>query len=194
VSTLKHALRRSLTAAALAVVTAATCTTPASATPSQGYISGSGTVTDDWYNEGTLSMYNYRTTYAVGLWQRILYAEGAYYPVGGAGSIVTPFQKQWIDCDFGSGTRIATQDLQNRWGLEADGYVGPLTLGRADNNLVLIGDYNTATQLVEYRGRAHTVQFLRVKSNGAYQFRRVASDGVTDGGWNTASYSTPGPC
>jgi hypothetical protein len=50
---------------------------PASANVSEGYVAGAGMVTDDWGDEGALSQNSHARVFANGLWQWVLYAEGA---------------------------------------------------------------------------------------------------------------------
>jgi len=120
---------------------------PAQASVSQGYVAGSGTVTDDWGDEGEMATNAHRYSGATGMWQWVLYADGATESNG------TAFDESDIDCDFGSNTTAATKSWQRSHGLDDDGRAGPNTLSKADNNLV--GLYNN-TQ-VRYVGKAHTV-------------------------------------
>jgi hypothetical protein len=156
--------------------------TPASANVSQGVILGVGDVTNDWGDEGPLSSSNYPDKLAVGLWQLVLWAEQAKEQDGGV------FDASDIDCRFGPNTTYATKNLQKRWGLTQDGIVGPNTFGKADNNLFLSDDYNSAAVLVGYSGEDRVVSFLRTKSNGTYIFPSGSSSG-----WSTASYTSTAP-
>ncbi|HEY9328829.1 MAG TPA: peptidoglycan-binding domain-containing protein [Streptomyces sp.] len=173
-----HTLRRSVTLAATAALAAvALGISPASASVSQGSIQGSGSVTDDWGDEGPLSMTSHPKAYANGLWQWVLYAEGV------SESNDTAYDKSDIDCVFGSNTAYATKRLQARWGLTADGSAGPNTLGRADNKLTLSGSY------VTYHGAAHDVRFIRNVDSHMYVF----PSGSTSG-WTAAAYGAYAPC
>jgi hypothetical protein len=170
---------------AIALATAgvmAMSATPASANVSQGVILGLGEVTDDWGDEGPLSSSSYSNKLAVGLWQTVLWAEQAKEQDG------TVFDGSDVDCRFGPNTTHATKNLQRRWGLTADGIVGPNTFGKADNNLFLSRDYNSAAVLVGYTGEDRVVSFLRNKSKGSYIFPSGSSTG-----WSTASYTSTAP-
>ncbi|MDG4798525.1 peptidoglycan-binding protein [Micromonospora sp. WMMD1082] len=116
---------------------------------SQGYIGGAGVVTDDWGDEGTLSRTSYASSSAVGLWQRVLVADG----------LLTLAQ---VDCEFGPVTESATKSWQQRNNLSADGKVGPLTFGRADDRLSDQGN-----GYVYYRGSNTTLALKRI--DGRYQ-------------------------
>lgn len=103
--------------------------TPASATPSQGYIVGTGDWTDDWWDEGPISTSSYAHSNVAAMWQSILWADG-YLAWSG------------IDCWFGSGTAAATKSWQSAHGLAADGIVGPNTLKKASTWLISTGGSN----------------------------------------------------
>ncbi|MDG4827287.1 peptidoglycan-binding domain-containing protein [Asanoa sp. WMMD1127] len=122
--------RRTLVAAAgvlVLLVAGLTTPSPAHASAAQGVISGAGAVTDDFGDEATLSRTGpYRNSTAVALWQTILAAEGFIDNSG-------------IDCRFGPGTEAGTRSFQRRYGLSADGIVGPNTWSKADNYLRLQG-------------------------------------------------------
>ncbi|MBC7269338.1 MAG: peptidoglycan-binding protein [Streptomyces sp.] len=176
-------VRSGLVALAACVVVGATTlsTTPASANISQGYVFGSGTITDDWGDEGPLwSGSQYRISNAVGLWQYVLWAEGAIEQNG------TAYDYADIDCDFGPNTTYATRRLQSRWGLDADGAVGGQTFSIADNHLR--GD----TGRVTYYGRARAVTFIRT-TGGAYRFENPEA-GVGSNLWETARYDPHATC
>lgn len=113
---------RSAVTAATVVIAVGVVQSPAHASVAQGSVYGSGTVTDDWGDEGPLSTTKNRHNSVVGLWQGVLIADG-YLPASG------------LDCDFGPNTRAATIAWQSDRGLKADGEVGPQSFGRADNNL-----------------------------------------------------------
>lgn len=168
-------------AACAAVGLTALSTSPASASVSQGYIFGSGTVIDDWGDEGPLwAGGTSQTSNAVGLWQYVLWAEGATEQNG------TAYDYADIDCDFGANTTYATKKLQARWGLGADGQVGSKTFSIADNHL------RGSTGKVTYFGQAHAVTFTR-SSGGAYRFENPEA-GVGSNLWETASYSPFATC
>ncbi|GLY47686.1 peptidoglycan-binding domain-containing protein [Lentzea sp. NBRC 102530] len=122
----------------------------AQASVSQGYISGAGTVTDDWGDEGELSRSTFPNSSATGIWQKVLYADG-YLTVND------------IDCRFGQDTEAATRRWQAARSLGDDGRVGPQTFGRADNQLRATSD----PEIFRYDGTARDEYFLRV--NGRYE-------------------------
>ncbi|WP_433605899.1 peptidoglycan-binding domain-containing protein [Dactylosporangium sp. CA-139114] len=105
--------------AAFSVSGLAVSTTPASASASSGYISGSGDWTDDWGDEGLLSTSSYAHSNVAAMWQAILWADGQsdYFAS--------------IDCRFGSKTNAATESWQDFHRLSADGIVGGQTLTTA---------------------------------------------------------------
>ncbi|MGW0560007.1 peptidoglycan-binding domain-containing protein [Streptomyces sp. NPDC003016] len=156
-------------------------TSPASANISQGYVFGTGTITDDWGDEGPLwAGGRYQLSNAVGLWQYVLWAEGAIEQNG------TVYDYSDIDCDFGDNTAYATKRLQARWGLDADGEVGSNTFSIADNHL------RGSTGEVTYFGRARAVTFVRT-SGGAYRFENPEA-GVGSNWWETAKYDPFATC
>ncbi|MBX9397164.1 peptidoglycan-binding protein [Streptomyces sp. TRM72054] len=162
-------------AACTALGLTALSASPASASISQGYIFGSGTITDDWGDEGPLwAGGKYQTSNAVGLWQYVLWAEGATEKDG------TAYDYSDIDCVFGANTTYATKKLQTRWGLKADGIVGSKTFSIADNHL------RGSTGKVYYFGKARAVTFVR-SSGGAYRFENPEA-GVGSNLWETAKY------
>ena len=96
---------------------------------------GAGSPTNDWGEEHLLCRPQDCSTEVssgnvVGVWQAILYVETYLAECGSAG----------VDGVFGTGTKNATKDLQDYWNLTVDGKVGSQSWGRADNNLVEIGD------------------------------------------------------
>jgi hypothetical protein len=136
-------------------------------------VKGSGVVTDDWGDEGTISRYSHAYSGATGMWQAVLWADGAIEQDG------TTFDSGDIDCQFGPNTQAATRNWQSRHGVGVDGEVGPQTFGRADNNLVLSTWYGGDQYAVEYRGSAHTFRMVR---NGVSS----VSPGYEYGYWTTS--------
>ncbi|MFE9657091.1 peptidoglycan-binding protein [Micromonospora sp. NPDC006431] len=142
------------TAVSTALITAAVMlgafggAAPAAASASAGYISGVDAVTDDWGDEGTLSTTSYANSSAAGLWQQVLVADGLMSNLD-------------VDCSFGPKTEAATKTWQSRNGLTADGRVGPLTFGKADNRLTDQGG-----GYVYYHGSNGVSAFKRI--NGQY--------------------------
>ncbi|MFF5011540.1 hypothetical protein ACFY3G_53400 [Streptomyces phaeochromogenes] len=171
--------RTRLAAAVAAVATGALAVSasPASATSSQGYFTGYGSVwTDDWSNEGTLATNSYRYSNATCLWQKILWAEGVRESNG------TVYDEADIDGNFGPNTTYTTKTLQTRWGLDNDGRVGPLTLGKADSNLRYIsGSTSSGTLILWYDGAAHDL-ILHRNSDNTYSFHQ-------EGAWRSAAYN-----
>lgn len=148
---------------ALAASALAVSASPASASAAGGYISGGGTWTDDFGDEGELSSSSYSSSSAVCLWQQILWAEGANESNG------SDFDLSDIDGNFGPNTTYATKKLQATWGLTADGRVGKNTFGRADSKLHYDSGSTADGQYlrVRYDGAAHDLDFLRA-TNGRY--------------------------
>ncbi|MDP9830188.1 peptidoglycan-binding domain-containing protein [Kineosporia succinea] len=144
-------MRRIVVGAAAVALAAGTVglAAPAQASVAQGYIAGAGVVTDDWGDEGTISQNVRSHSNAVFLWQAVLVADGYLSPSDG-------------DCWFGSVTAAATKKWQKDHGLEADGSVGPLTFGKADDRLTLSGS------TITYKGEAGGSLKLGRQSNGYY--------------------------
>ncbi|WP_424849349.1 peptidoglycan-binding domain-containing protein [Streptomyces sp. SAI-129] len=170
--------------AACAAATLALSAWPASAKISDGYVRGYDTYVGDWGDEGTVSTLSYPQNNAVCLWQTILWAEGANESDG------TDFDGTDIDGIFGGNTHGATKRLQVKWGLassydKADGMVGPVTFGRADNQLVFTDGSTARGKTAEfvYNGPVHDFAIER-DPEGKYRFR---AGNVT---WTTASYSS----
>ncbi|KUO21746.1 peptidoglycan-binding domain-containing protein [Streptomyces dysideae] len=177
-------LSRATTAAvgALAAGALAISATPASASPASGYVNGGGAYSNDWSNEGGPtghSLYNggkYKKSNATCLWQKILWAEGVTEQNGSL------YDGDDIDGDFGPNTTYATKKLQKRWGLTADGKVGPKTFGKADAKLRYVSGSTSANRVltVRYAGRSHSFTLKR-NAQGNYSFSQ-------DGGVKLAGY------
>ncbi|NGO75779.1 peptidoglycan-binding protein [Streptomyces sp. YC504] len=166
-----------LAVAALAASALTVSASPASAAASDGWISGAGSVYDDFGDEGTLSTTSYESSNAACLWQQILWAEGVHESDG------TIFDKEDADGHFGANTVHATKQLQKRWGLTADGIVGKNTLGKVDTKREQIGGEWTGRLLhaatnsdalyrteLRYYGKSHTLTFYRTDT-GKYYFQ-----------------------
>ncbi len=129
--------------------------TPASASPSQGVISGVDIPWDDWGDEGLISSTSYATSNVTAMWQQILWADGLL---------------SWsdIDCEFGPITTAATKAWQTKYDVPggADGIVGPKTLNRAA--LHLSGAAGTGS---------------RIYYNGRYNNRSITMTRQDDGRW-----------
>ncbi|MDI5937642.1 MULTISPECIES: peptidoglycan-binding domain-containing protein [Micromonospora] len=145
---------------AAALVGAAAFAAPAEANTSEGYVAGGGVVTDDFGDEGTVSQSSHRYSGATGLWQLILWADGAKESDG------TNYDYADIDCDFGPNTVAATKNWQQRYGLTADGVVGTATFGRADANLSQISDLGDQIE-VRYNGSVNSFTMYRNDSSGS---------------------------
>jgi peptidoglycan hydrolase-like protein with peptidoglycan-binding domain len=144
---------------------------PASAKQSQGFVGGAGVVTDDWGDEGTMSQTRNIHSGATGLWQTVLYADGAKKSDGKA------FGLSDIDGDFGPNTAAATRNWQSRHGVGVDGVVGPQTFGAADGHLRVAGTFNNPDELlVQYVGSVHSYPLGRL--NGVYYYTPPSDDGL----------------
>ncbi len=97
--------------------------TPASAATSDGYVSGSGDWSNDWWDEGPISESSHAHSNAAAMWQAILWADGQLTSSSG------------IDCQFGFNTYYGTRAWQGKFGVPVDGVVGPTTLKKASTAL-----------------------------------------------------------
>ncbi|MEV2198242.1 peptidoglycan-binding domain-containing protein [Streptomyces phaeochromogenes] len=154
-------VRRGAVTAAAVMLAGVGLAPSAQASVSQGGIYGSGVVTDDWGDEGPLSTTSNSHNIVVALWQSILIADG-YLPGGSA------------DCYFGPNTKAATIRWQADRNLGDDGIVGPLTFGRADNNLYWVGSE------IRYNGRDLDLYNMHRTSSGRW---------YADGGGSTVYFS-----
>ncbi|MDQ1041885.1 peptidoglycan-binding protein [Streptomyces sp. V4I2] len=117
---------------AITAVTLALSTSPASASGTysgRAYVYGGGDWVGDWGDEGILSTSTNTSSNATCLWQKILWADLAIETDG------TTFDASDIDGHFGSNTKAATKDWQNRHHLDDDGSVGKDTFGKAGTYL-----------------------------------------------------------
>jgi hypothetical protein len=165
-----------VTVVALAGGTALT-TTPASASAASGYVSGQGSINDDWGDEGVLSTGSYNHNNAVALWQAVLWADGKL-PYSG------------IDCRFGTATANATKAWQraHSGAGTADGKVGHKTFGAADGRLSYQrteGNY----EVHKYHGAKHDLWIKRTSGGGAHYIRVKTSIG-----YKAASYRSASAC
>src|SRR5215831_7852186 len=97
---------------------------PAHANVSQGFVAGAGAVSDDFNDEGVTDYNSHNTSLATGLWQAILWADGAIESNG------TTYDLSDVDCDFGPTTTATTRNWQSTHGVGVDGSAGPQTWGR----------------------------------------------------------------
>ncbi|MGD9483826.1 peptidoglycan-binding domain-containing protein [Streptomyces sp. TRM70308] len=112
------------------------------------YVTGEGAPADDWDDEGLLGENLPIRSDLAALWQTVLWADGY-------------LERDAIDCRYAGATVRATRTWQSNRGLGADGIVGPLTFGRAGEQLVERGEE------VHYTGTEHTVPFRRAE-DGRY--------------------------
>ncbi|MFJ8787359.1 peptidoglycan-binding protein [Streptomyces sp. NPDC102476] len=133
----------------------------AHASVSQGGVYGVDAVTDDWGDEGPLSTTSNSHNSVVGLWQAVLAADG-YLPSAD------------VDCSFGPQTKAATIKWQDDHNLGADGIVGPLTFGKADNYLYWVGSE------IRYDGSKFDLYSMHRTSSGRW---------YANGGGSTAYFS-----
>ncbi|MCI0686187.1 MAG: peptidoglycan-binding protein [Sporichthyaceae bacterium] len=137
----------------------------AQANPTEGYITGAPfrILSIDWAGEGEITRWSHANSNAAGLWQAILWADGAIELNG------TPFDLSDIDCQFGPNTEQATKSWQATRGIGVDGRVGPQTFGMADNQLRWGPDAGNGQRYVYYLGREGIVlRFLRDSASFAY--------------------------
>ncbi|MFI6939622.1 peptidoglycan-binding protein [Streptomyces sp. NPDC050418] len=188
--------RGRLAAAAVGAVVAGTLAigaSPASASASSGYISGAGTIYDDFGDEGTLSSSSHAISSATCFWQNVLYAEGAMK------NDEYRFAKSDIDGEFGSKTRYATRNLQHRWGLTVDGIVGKNTMSKLDAKRVYLPDVDggiwsgklqyrgiaaNGNTLATYHGKYHSFKMSRAEGSGHWHFEDLST-----GSHQAASYT-----
>lgn len=150
-------------------------TTPASADAGSGYVSGQGSINDDWGDEGLLSTTSHAHSNATALWQAVLWADGNLAYSG-------------VDCRFGSGTKTATQKWQAARGLDDDGIVGKNTFGKNDNKLSF-SHYEGNFEIHKYDGTQHDFWIKRTKGGGAH-YIQVS----TEVGFKAASYTSASAC
>ncbi|WP_371527675.1 peptidoglycan-binding protein [Streptomyces sp. NBC_01283] len=150
-------------------------TTPASADAGSGYVSGQGSINDDWGDEGLLSTTSHAHSNATALWQAVLWADGNLAYSG-------------VDCRFGSGTKTATKKWQAARGLNADGIVGKNTFGKNDSKLSF-SHYEGNYEIHKYDGTKHDFWIKRTKGGGAHYIQ--VSTGV---GFKAASYTSASAC
>jgi hypothetical protein len=148
--------------------------TATQASVAEGFVAGTDIATDDFGDEGPVDSNSRRQSLAAGMWQAILWADGAIEENG------TVFDASDIDCDFGPNTTAATRNWQARHGLsDVDGSAGPQTLGRADNKLKLFptqGDVGPS--VVVYVGTLHSLTMIRKEGAGSanHAYQAIGTD------------------
>ncbi|MCT9083743.1 peptidoglycan-binding domain-containing protein [Streptomyces fulvoviolaceus] len=164
---------------------------PASASSSNGYVSGGGSFYDDFADEGTLSTSSHTDSNATCFWQIILYAEGVKESNG------TKYDHADIDGKFGSNTKYATKQLQKAWGLTQDGIVGKKTFGSADDKW----NSSTGAGELEYRSTGSTsATKYKIRYHGSrYYFEIYRTSGGNyriyhNNQWQYASYKNNSSC
>jgi hypothetical protein len=141
---------------------------------SEGFVAGSGVVTDDFGDEGPVDSNSHPSSLAAGMWQAILWADGAHEQDG------TAFDTSDIDCQFGPNTTAATRNWQSTHGADQDGSAGPQTLGHADDRLSICINGSTSTQsVVRYSGSVHNLFFIRKEGSGSvnHAYQAIGTDG-----------------
>ena len=175
--------RTVIAAATLAIGVGLALGPTAQANTTQGYIAGGGSVTDDWSDEGLLSISSHANSNATAVWQWVLWAEGATEKDG------TRYDKADIDCQFGPNTTYATKNLQTTWNLIVDGKVGKQTFGTFDQFLDLGSNGTTVTYYgAYYNGYTHTFTLKRI--SGKY----YVQDPGSGKGWKVAYYNSKTAC
>ncbi|MGW1893499.1 peptidoglycan-binding domain-containing protein [Streptomyces sp. NPDC002004] len=154
---------------ACALLCAAACTAGEPAAAPQPhpapYITGSGTLADDWRTLDRLGDRREVRSDLPGLWQAVLWADG-YLP------------QSAITCTYDAATRAATRVWQSNHGLSADGVVGPTTYGFAGRRLTATPGWTV------YRGERYDLP-LRRDRDGVYEvwdvgrFHPLRTDTVT---------------
>ena len=146
------------------------------ASVSEGFVAGTFAVTDDFGDEGPVDDISHSSSLAAGMWQAILFADGATEQNG------TAFDASDIDCQFGPNTTAATKSWQSTHGLtgaDVDGSAGPQTLSIADDKLIF--QSTTSTQsVVIYLGSVHNILFIRKEGSGSanHAYQAIGTDGT----------------
>ncbi|GIG68745.1 peptidoglycan-binding domain-containing protein [Phytomonospora endophytica] len=145
---MRNSIKALLTATVAVMIGAGAMTGPAEASVSQGWVAATTNwLGDDWDDEGEVSRNSHAYSGATGLWQAVLWADGAIESNG------TRYDAEDIDCEFGPNTEAATRSWQRTTGgLSVDGQAGPRTWTAAGDHLVLDGWYEDAA-IVKYVGR-----------------------------------------
>ena len=154
-------------AALLATGTPATADGSYSGRP---YIWGSGTLTEDWDDEGVVNVSTHRVSNVTCLWQLILTADGY-------------LELSDVDGVFGDRTHAATVRWQRDRGLTADGSAGRQTWAKAGDRLRDTGAEADGWRYGYYAG-TEASKTVRRSGAGNYQFWDSA------GAYRPAAYDT----
>ncbi|MDT0573989.1 Tat pathway signal protein [Streptomyces sp. DSM 3412] len=172
-----HGTRSRVVAAVMgaAVVTAlGLSASPASAKMSDGWVRGYDRFSDDWDDEGDLGRLEPNSnSNATCLWQRVLWAEGAY----ATNYDNEIFEKDDITGYFGWRTYYSTIYLQKQLGADKDGIVGGETMGLANKHMYQTGGSTARgkTLYLRYQGKKHSFDLSR-NTEGKYVFPDANDD------------------
>jgi hypothetical protein len=112
----------------------------------------------EWDDEGEVSRYSHSVSGATGLWQAVLWADGATESNG------TPYDEGDIDCQFGPNTEYTTRSWQAMMGnLAVDGRAGNHTWTVAGDHLVNLASFGDGAWVVRYQGRVHSFTMLATR-------------------------------
>jgi len=173
---------------ALAIAASLTIAAPAQANTSEGFVAGTGVITNDFGDEGVLSSSSHRFSGATLLWQWILWADGTKESDG------TTYDIADVDCDFGPNTTATTKNWQSAHSLsKIDGIVGTETFSKADDYLVApLGD---SVGNAQYKGKVHTLYLMRNLGAATYTNAYVIlSQTGGQGSWYATYNSAPDYC
>jgi peptidoglycan hydrolase-like protein with peptidoglycan-binding domain len=148
-----------IAAAGLTTAAGLTAAAPAHANVAQGFVAGTTQwLSDDWADEGEVATNSHAYSGATGLWQAVLWADGAIERDG------TRFDEGDIDCEFGPNTYQATRDWQaKKGGLSVDGRAGKNTWTAAGSQLRLHSPATDGAYNIEYVGRYDGRRFTVVR-------------------------------
>ena len=176
-------MRKNIRKAAVATVLAAStalgafaATGTASASEDTGVVDGSGGTRDDWRDEGALERGD--ESYAVVLWQTVLWADGAKWKDG---NNWRAFTEDDINGEFNRRTSSATSYWQQANGVRVNGKADARTFSVADNSLSSVGRRGT----VNYDGTSEDARFRRVQVGG---FSQQVYYVYYDGSWEPVTY------
>ncbi|MGW4055321.1 peptidoglycan-binding domain-containing protein [Streptomyces sp. NPDC004779] len=145
---MRRKLYTTATAVALSIAATLTMGTPANASVSSGYISGSGSLLDDLNDEGPIRYGDHSA--AVAVWQKILWADGY---LGFAHDAA-------VDCSFGAKTLEATKKWQRDHNLVDDGVPGNKTFAKAGKFLKAAGTNIHGQEIIYYDSPQSSLRYL----------------------------------